>query len=198
MGYYKSYSLSSYYSRPNRYYYFPNGQLREKISFEDNYIIDSIYNKGGDFFFNDTTLNIVFDQGSKSGLIEIIQITPNSTKRTNYYSIDLGDSLNVIKYRTIPWEVIHERVEKGISADKVIKEKHNLKFGKITVFRTSKGCDDSGRNPFIIKIKMGTIRFNDINNLVIVEVDLNKDNKNELYLVSYVSCMSFMKICRIE
>lgn len=189
MGYYKSYSLSSYYSRPNRYYYFPNGQLREKISFEDNYIIDSIYNKGGDFFFNDTTLNIVFDQGSKSGLIEIIQITPNSTKRTNYYSIPLGDSLNVIKYNIIPWDKVPR---------KEIKEKHILKTGKVTVYRKPDGCNDTGRNPFVVKTKTGTIKFNDINNLVICEVDLDKDGKNELYVVSYVSCMSFMKIYRIE
>lgn len=59
-------------------------------------------------------------------------------------------------------------------------------------------CDDTGSNPFRIISKDQAIVFKQGGNLIFFEYDSNHDQKKELYIVNYFSCMKGFEIYKVE
>jgi len=78
------------------------------------------------------------------------------------------------------------------------KVKHNTSLGKLIVHVQMQQCDDTGSNPITIKRKEGNLMISGIGNLQFFEYDLNKDGKNEIYIISYRSCAGEVKIYKVE
>lgn len=76
-------------------------------------------------------------------------------------------------------------------------EKHQTSFGELTVNVQNLQCNDTGSNPVSLIHKGKELKINQIDNLEFFEFDRDQDNKNELYLLSYKSCMGYLKIYRI-
>lgn len=75
---------------------------------------------------------------------------------------------------------------------------HKTSFGELVVHIKQLKCDDTGTNPLTLKRQEGNLEILNIDNLQFFEYDMNKDDKNELYILSYASCQGYLKIYKIE
>lgn len=67
----------------------------------------------------------------------------------------------------------------------------------ITVHRNQLQCQDTGNNPMTIEFQGKTLELKDLKNVQIFEYDANRDGVNELYIISYQSCLGLVKILRV-
>jgi antitoxin component YwqK of YwqJK toxin-antitoxin module len=75
---------------------------------------------------------------------------------------------------------------------------HKTSLGELVVHVKHLKCDDTGTNPITLKRPEGNLEILNIDNLQFFEYDINKDGKNELYILSYASCQGYLKIYKIE
>jgi len=75
---------------------------------------------------------------------------------------------------------------------------HKTSLGELVVHIKQLKCDDTGTNPITLKRQEGNLEILNIDNLQFFEYDINKDGKNELYILSYASCQGYLKIYKIE
>ncbi|KOY86640.1 hypothetical protein AD998_11250 [bacterium 336/3] len=73
----------------------------------------------------------------------------------------------------------------------------NSTFGKIQVYRTHFGCDDTGRNPLKIVNEKSSLYFKNIGNLLFFEYDLDNNKQKELYVINFHCCTQRIKIYRV-
>jgi hypothetical protein len=90
--------------------------------------------------------------------------------------------------------------EKGIyeTAYDTIPKKISLSHAEIIVTSLKDLCNDTGNNPFEVQLDSGRIVFNEIENLQFFEYDLDQNGRNEIYVVNFASCMSYITILRIQ
>lgn len=71
-------------------------------------------------------------------------------------------------------------------------------IGTIEVSPQELQCDDTGTNPFNIISEGKEIIFRQGGNLIFFESDSNHDQKKELYIVNYFSCMKRFEMYKVE
>ena len=71
-------------------------------------------------------------------------------------------------------------------------------IGMVEISPQELQCDDTGSNPFRIISNEQSIVFQQGGNLILFEYDSNQDQKKELYIVNYFSCMKRFEIYKVE
>ena len=71
-------------------------------------------------------------------------------------------------------------------------------IGTIEVSPQELQCDDTGTNPFNIFSEGKEIIFKQGGNLILFEFDSNNDDKMELYIANYFSCIKRFEMYKVE
>lgn len=80
-----------------------------------------------------------------------------------------------------------------------LDKKHmQSEVGMVEISPQELHCDDTGSNPFRIISKDQAIVFKQGGNLILFEYDSNHDQKKELYIVNYFSCMKRLEVYKVE
>lgn len=80
-----------------------------------------------------------------------------------------------------------------------LDKKHmQSEVGMVEISPQELQCDDTGSNPFRIISKDQAIVFKQGGNLIFFEFDSNDDQKKELYIVNYFSCMKRFEMYKVE
>ncbi|MCF6364717.1 MAG: hypothetical protein L3J35_00795 [Bacteroidales bacterium] len=107
------------------------------------------------------------------------------------------DTLKTIGYRT---NVMYFENDSGYMDAKEIFDTTEYIFNnvKAEVIQQGTRCNDTGNNSVKLIYKSGTVLFNNMNNIKIFETDINKDGKNEIYIINFSCCDGKLKIYKIE
>ena len=146
---------------------------------------------GANISMQDTLLNLYFPFTKL-----LISISPNNTYLSYDLGANLGDSIHVSTFQRYNMSPKKGNVSSyGIGNNKI---RADFRSFYAIINGSTGGCPDSGENPTNLYFKGRKVSFSEIDNLQIIECDLNKDGRNEIYIMSSVACQSCIRLFKIE
>jgi len=105
------------------------------------------------------------------------------------------DTLKAYSFRT---NLHYYYTDSVFNVEEIFKTtKYKFSDANVVLYQEGNRCTDSGMNSIKIIFKNGFIHFKNLNNIKFFEYDINKDGKNEIYIINFSCCDEKLKIFRV-